>query len=392
MIGIIADDLSGAAEMAGLTFRYGLDSVICLHPDSGNLENEVIILDTDSRSLTKKEATMIMEKAGNELFKKKPDWIYKKVDSVFRGNIAIELETLSRVIRHKRTLLIPANPSLGRTIRSGDYYIHNRLLDKTDFAADPELAEVTSSVVKLLNPAHADEAVSLKSGDSIAEGKIVIGDACSTDDLVGWAEKIEDDVLPAGGSDFLAAILKKKGFHPTAKTISSEIKWPLPSLLVSGTASLSGRNRIDEAERNGIPVCRMPKELIQPNCDCDEFIVNWQKEVSTNLQKRNLVIATVGLPRTNDLRAPSRIVDHLFALTKRLFEKQKIGHLWIEGGATASRIIRGHGWDFLKAVHEWDRGVVSLTTGKKNTPILTIKPGSYPWPRDIWEGQEIIIS
>ena len=372
--------------MAGLTFRCGLEAVVCLQPESENLQSDVLILDTDSRTLSKLEAAARLRKTGRELRKKNPDWIYKKVDSVFRGNIAIELETLSDVWKFKSTLLIPANPSLGRTIRDGRYYIHERLLEETDFAAEPELKKVTSDVVKLLNPAIADKAVSAKSGDSVSDGKIVIGDAHSADDLIGWAEKLEDDILAAGGSDFLAAILEKRGFQLTTRTLSNQFKWPRQTLLVSGTASSAGRERINQAEREGIPVCRMPEELMEPKSNSDEFLEGWQRQISACLRKRKLVIAAIGLPRSNDPLAPSRIIDHLLELTKKLLHEQKIEHLWIEGGATASSIIRGHNWNFLKTLHEWERGVVSLTTGNKDEPILTIKPGSYPWPKDVWKG------
>ncbi len=387
MIGIIADDLSGAAEMAGVTFRYGLEAVVCLQPDSGNLICDALILDTDSRSLSEMEAAARLRKAGSELQKKNPDWIYKKVDSVFRGNIAIELETLSSIWKFKRTLLIPANPSLGRTIRHGHYYIHDQLLENTDFAADPELASKTSSVVKLLNSIRARASVSAKPGYPLAEGKIVIGDAHSIDELIEWAEELQDDILAAGGSDFLAAILENRDFQPTTGSLSKKYKWPRQTLLISGTASQTGRERIDQAEREGIPICRMPEELLEQKSNSDKFLEKWQKQISTCLRKRKLVIAAIGLPRSNDPRAPLRIIDHLLELTKRLLHEQKLEHLLIEGGATASSIIRGHNWNFLKTLQEWDRGVVSLTTGKKDEPILTIKPGSYPWPKEVCKGQ-----
>ena len=52
-IAVIADDFTGAAELAGISLRYGLTVSVCLHNEIST-DADVLIISTDSRSLKKK--------------------------------------------------------------------------------------------------------------------------------------------------------------------------------------------------------------------------------------------------------------------------------------------------------------------------------------------------
>jgi uncharacterized protein YgbK (DUF1537 family) len=54
MIAVIADDFTGAAELAGISLRYGLTVSVCLH-DEISTDADVLIISTDSRSLKKRK-------------------------------------------------------------------------------------------------------------------------------------------------------------------------------------------------------------------------------------------------------------------------------------------------------------------------------------------------
>ena len=390
MIGVIADDLSGAAEIAGLAYRYGLDPVVCLDPSQAISGERICVWDTDTRSCRPEEAARRIEKTAVELRRKNPDWIFKKVDSVLRGNIAVELETLGRLFKAKRIILIPANPSLGRTINAGRYYIDGCLLEKTDFIEDPELRAKTSRVVDLLGPLDRGKAVSAQVEDYCPHPEqkgIICGDATTIEEVARWAGKLDKDTLPAGGSDFFTAILEKRGFQLIDKFIP--LKWPSRTLLISGTAAPASGDRITKAESEGIPVCRMPVQLMSNNTDFEKFIDEWEIRATACLHENNRVIVTIGRARSEDPNDPPRLGKYLCELTRRLLCKEKIAHLCIEGGATASRIIRGQNWNYLKVIHEWTRGVVSMRIPIKSGPILTIKPGSYPWPGELWGSRRL---
>src|SRR5262245_26524103 len=119
---ILADDLSGAAELAGIAFSHGYTAEVQRQFDPAS-DAEVIAVDTDSRSLPAVAAADRVRRTAQAIIAARPAWIFKKVDSLLRGNVRVEVEALLTAADYSRALLIPANPSRGRTIEAGDLCI-----------------------------------------------------------------------------------------------------------------------------------------------------------------------------------------------------------------------------------------------------------------------------
>ena len=109
MILIIADDLSGAAELAGIAATRGYTAEVHTELDTSS-KAEVIAVDSQTRSLSTAEAGARIRSIVEAAKEFSIEWIYKKTDSVLRGNIRAELESLMEATAKQRTLLIPANP------------------------------------------------------------------------------------------------------------------------------------------------------------------------------------------------------------------------------------------------------------------------------------------
>lgn len=75
-------------------------------------------------------------------------WIYNKTDSVLRGNVTHEVEAVIQALGLDGVLLVPANPSLGRTIEGGRYFVRGRPLHETEFARDPRHQRVCGKPVR----------------------------------------------------------------------------------------------------------------------------------------------------------------------------------------------------------------------------------------------------
>jgi len=109
MIAVIADDFTGAAEIGGVGIRNGFRVVIDTKVDS-NLETDILIIATDTRSQNAEQAIALIKKTTLDLLALKPDFIYKKMDSILRGNVGDELLAQLSVSGIERALLVPANP------------------------------------------------------------------------------------------------------------------------------------------------------------------------------------------------------------------------------------------------------------------------------------------
>src|ERR1022692_2393296 len=149
MIGVIADDLTGAAELGAVGLRHGLRAeIVRSGKPSGNAD--LVCVDTDSRACEPAEAAKRAAAAAKMLRAAGAKWIYKKVDSVLRGQVTAEVEAVMKQLQLNRALLLPANPSLGRVIRDGQYFVCGKLIHKTEFAHDPEYPRRVPQVLRLL--------------------------------------------------------------------------------------------------------------------------------------------------------------------------------------------------------------------------------------------------
>jgi uncharacterized protein YgbK (DUF1537 family) len=115
---VIADDFTGAAEIGGIAHLFGLSVNLQTSPsDAGEQKDDVVVLDTNSRSLKPHEAFNLIKTQLAHLNLSGFDFIYKKVDSVLRGPIVHEINAILSTTDLNQTVLVSANPSKGRIIK-----------------------------------------------------------------------------------------------------------------------------------------------------------------------------------------------------------------------------------------------------------------------------------
>src|ERR1700742_3376386 len=150
MIAVIADDLSGAAELAAAAVALGLTAEVQTSL-SVPTEHDVVCVDTDTRGRSATDAERIVQEVvATCLAQARPAWIYKKCDSVLRGNVLTELRATMRAAGKPRSLLIPVNPTRGRSISAGQLFVGGRLLHTTEFAGDTEHPRTSARIADLL--------------------------------------------------------------------------------------------------------------------------------------------------------------------------------------------------------------------------------------------------
>lgn len=124
-LGIIADDLTGAADCAAAfgAHRFATDVVLERESLTRALAEwpAVVALDTDTRRQGA-EAAVSEVLAGARLLRSAGYPIYKKMDSVLRGHWAAEVRAL-RAHTGLSALVAPAFPETGRVTRKGCQYV-----------------------------------------------------------------------------------------------------------------------------------------------------------------------------------------------------------------------------------------------------------------------------
>ena len=141
-IGIIADDLTGAADATAFFADRGYRANVGLRVrPSGELfplaEGDALAYDTATRDMAAEQAEAIhltTRLAARRLAEGKPRIVFKKIDSTLRGHLRLELEAVRQEFPNRLAIVCPAFPKQGRTVRAGVLHIHNLPWTATEFA------------------------------------------------------------------------------------------------------------------------------------------------------------------------------------------------------------------------------------------------------------------
>lgn len=358
MIAVIADDLTGAAEMGGIGLRHGLQTEI--RTAVGTATNaDLLVIAADSRSKQEQAAMEEMTVITRQLRLLKPEWVYKKTDSVLRGHVMAELKVHLENLDFRHALLIPANPSLGRTIRDGHYYLNGEPIHKSSFSIDPEFPILSSDIQDMLHTKSKPVPIR-KATEKLPVRGIIVGEATSAEDLHTWAQHIPPSTLLAGAAGFFSAILDIR--YPTSTTKPPHLSTPI--LYVSGSTFDANRNLISEQAANGGVT----------------YITDtpWQQKVLDDLKDHGKAIVAIEPTPQNHSALELRTI--MAKDLAPILQKALIAELFIEGGSTAYAILQQMGWRRFIPEQEFAQGVVRMSVPDNPGLHITVKPGSYAWP------------
>jgi uncharacterized protein YgbK (DUF1537 family) len=357
---VIADDFTGAAEIGGIAKEFGLNAWIAFGQVS-SASSEVLVIDTDTRHMSAADAGGRLRSILDQVNLKEFDFVFKKTDSVLRGPIAAELEAIGGVLGFARSLLIAQNPSRGRTIENGMYFIDGVELSNTSFANDPDYPAKSADVRELVRANVHRRSVN----ESPGETGITIGNGKCAEDLNYWASQLTDETLAAGGADFFTAILRARGLVRSGR--------PTVPVDTNGAVFICG-SAISRFSRG----CMMPRILFDGDALDEAALETWREMICGELRTKGRAI--VGVGHALEPQRAVHVRQVLGEITARVLRACTSGTLFVEGGATAAAVIQRLGWLDLLVVGELSGGVVVLQPLDKPDQILVVKPGSYAWP------------
>lgn len=205
MLGLIADDLTGAGDASVQFAKRGCDVLLALDSSTltesiGSLDSSdvsVIALTTDCRALPNDAAQNVTAEALIALMNAGVGHVFLKIDSTMRGSVrgqvAGALAAWRRRHPNARAVVCPAYPKMGRTVESGQLLVRGEPVDRTAFGRDP-VTPVTTSDMSALLPGASD---------------ISVIDAATDGDLTNIAASISaagPSVIPVGSGGLADAI------------------------------------------------------------------------------------------------------------------------------------------------------------------------------------------
>ncbi|MFA9390204.1 MAG: four-carbon acid sugar kinase family protein [Prolixibacteraceae bacterium] len=381
MIAVIADDFTGAAEIGGIGLRHGLNVVIETNVDRAE-KCDLLVIASDTRSMTAEMASAEIEAITFKLMTLKPRFIFKKLDSVLRGNIVAELSAQMQAMNKSKAIIVAGNPYYERFIKEGVYYVKGKPLAETFFANDPEFPIATSNVMEIIKSDHM-AIVNLNAGDQLPDEGIVVGNVCCEAELFNWGSQIDNSIIAAGGSGFFSVLLKKY-YTELANPVVPTFILGENSLFVFGSKFPKSKALASQMNGSSFVTKNMPKQIYQSTALMIDEIEVWANEITANLVEGQRVMVTIDHSNEMEMAQTASIKENIGLLISNVIKKVNINDLLIEGGATTSAILKQMNITKLYPFREFDHGVIQMKVDAYPELCITTKPGSYTWPGELW--------
>lgn len=350
LLGIVADDLTGAADAAAPFASAGFATRLALR-EPGTLEGvEVVSVSTDSRSIDPAAAHERVLGVATRLRGLGVQRFYDKIDSTLRGNVVAELDALLNVV-DDRTLAVvcPAFPAVGRTVLDGRLQIDGRPLLESASGRDPLAPAGTDRLDELLAPLGRVTAVPLsavRSGaaplaDQLgrAPARIVHLDAVEEGDLTTVARacaRLDRPVMGVGSGGLAAAIAEEQGVGRGVV--------PGRVLVVVGSRHPRSRDQLAELDRRpDVAVCGLDTESM-------DVVGAWESQVRSAFEGGPAVLG-ITTKLSDGAADPGRVASRLAAVTLDLTDAG-IRTIVATGGDMAGAILDRAGGDSLEILGE----------------------------------------
>lgn len=383
MIAVIADDFTGAAEIGGIALRHGLSVEIDTRVHA-HAEVDVLVIATDCRSKSEAEAKGIVREVTKDLLALSPGVIFKKTDSLMRGHVAQELVAQMEISGKGRVLLIPANPSLERTIRDGVYYAGGVPLNESHLANAARNKIVYSGVLDLLGEISRPFTHVISLQDELPHTGLMIGNTITETDLDHWVHQLDADTIPAGSGGFFNAFLKR--WAPAGnKKLQDTVILGKRVIYICGSAFPLSKASVAEARSRGRCVSYMPTDIFCSGIDVATILEQWANDIEQGLKQTGQVVIAVDEVQYGDFEDVSNEIRlGMATVIEKVMQRTEVNELVIEGGATASSIIEKLNYKRFFPKQELAVGVIRMKVEGNQDLFLTMKPGSYQWPSSIW--------
>ena len=403
-LGCIADDFTGATDLASMLARSGVNVSLRIGVPLSTPENtaeiEVIALKTRSISASKAiEEALSALKWLKEAGAKKYFFKYcSTFDSTAEGNIGPVSEALMNELKVDQTIYCPAFPENGRSIYMGNLFVGQKLLSESSMKDHPLTPMNDSNLMRLLSAqvsrrvGLADRIVVNSGVNSLKEKLIslkendvphVIVDAVADTDLDTIASACQDMDFITGGSALampLAEFYKASGKISANDNSFMNKKLNTGSIILSGSCSEMTIIQVKNFIQRGAAAFQLdPIDLAENGV---KKVLDWLS--SQDFTKNIIIYATSDPDTVKKVQAElgvdmaGKIVEQGLSECAIAARELGIKNFIIAGGETSGAITKALNVRQLDIGIEIAPGVPWTFSGKRNNQIaLSLKSGNF---------------
>ena len=415
-LGCIADDYTGASDLANMLRQNGLRTVQTIgvpHPGLELPEVDAVVVSLKSRSIEaaravelslEAEAWLRGRGAGHVLFK-----ICSTFDSTDAGNIGPVTDALRARAGCGAVLVNPAFPETGRSVFQGNLFVNGVPLNESPLKDHPLNPMRDANLVRVLQRQSAAgvglipfavveqgvAAVRAALADASARGEgAVIADAVAARHLDVLGEAALADPLSTGasglGAGIARALVSRSSQHtaapaPTQAAGGNTTKRGGRAAILAGSCSAATRRQIAVAEAAGIPVHRLDVARLLEG-GAAEVVAAALAWAHARLDAGPVLIASSDTPeavasmqRSHGGAAAGHLVEQALAEISEALVAASVQRLVVAGGETSGAVVDRLGLEAFLIGREIAPGVPALTTaGARHAGLaVALKSGNF---------------
>lgn len=404
LLGCIADDFTGATDLANMLVRGGMRTVQVIGVPAADAELEAadaVVVALKSRTTPAAEAVSeslaalawLRQRGCRQFFFK----YCSTFDSTAEGNIGPVAEALQEALDCDFTLACPAFPETGRTLFRGHLFVQDQLLSESGMQHHPLTPMGDANLVRVLQ-AQSRGTVGLLRYDQVAKGpkavraaidelrrsghRLAIADALSDADLHTLGAACAELPLVTGGSGIAQGLpenFRRAGLLQAHDAAALDLPAGGEAVL-AGSASQATNGQVAAWLEAGRPALRLDPLALARGDDSIDAALAWAREQGQAV----LIYATSpadevkAIQRELGVARAGELVERALGLIARGLFDQGVRRLVVAGGETSGAVVQALGVQSLRIGAQIDPGVPATLGQVQGEPLaLALKSGNF---------------
>lgn len=402
ILGVIADDFTGATDVASMLVRSGMHTVQCIGvPDGPPPQADAVVVALKTRTCPASEAVRQsldalrwLQQAGARQFYFK---YCSTFDSTAEGNIGPVAEALMQALGTDFAIACPAFPENGRTVYRGHLFVGDVLLSDSGMRDHPLTPMTDANLVRVLQSqvrapvGLAPEAVVRQGPQALrshlealreAGHGFAVVDAIDNEALHSMAAACDGMPLITAGSGValgLPQVYVRRGWLQADARAAQLAAVGGRQAVLSGSCSQATRAQVAHWIAQGRPAFRLDPLLLAEGRDTlEQGVATWQ----THADQPMLFYATAepdavkAAQQRLGVQGAGDAVEHAFSRLAQRLAQQGVRRFVVAGGETSGAVVQALGVDRLRIGPTIDPGV-PWTRAEGRELLLALKSGNF---------------
>ena len=406
LLGCIADDFTGATDLANMLVRAGMRTVQTIgipRDDAAVVDADAVVVAQKSRTIPAAEAVAQSVAALEWLRQRGARQIYFKYCSTFdstdAGNIGPVADALLAALDAKFTIACPAFPVNRRTIYLGHLFVGDVLLSDSPMRDHPLTPMRDASLVRVL-ARQTWRPVGLVPYPTVRRGAVAIGeafarlatdgiayavvDAIEDEDLLAIGRACADLALVTAGSGIALGLpqnFRDAGLLPERADAAVMPVASGKAAVLAGSCSAATRAQVAAWAKSHTAIVLDPLAGGDAAALAAAALAAAQPDLAAG---RPFLVASTAAPervaeaqRALGRDAAATLVEDAFALLARELVARGVDRLVVAGGETSGAVVQALGVEALAIGPQIDPGVPWTAATGRHRLALALKSGNF---------------